>query len=508
MKSHRTLLKSEWLGEVVALVIGALLPLAFAPFHFYPLAFMVPAVLVWLWFDVSQRRAVLRGYLFGIGFFGVGVTWVAVSMVRFGGIAMPLASLLTGLFVLIWAIFPALVAYVVHRWFRASQAWLSVVWVIPGLWTLSEWVRGWLFSGFPWLSLGYSQVNGPLSGFAPIIGVYGVSWLVMCCSGLLLLVIASQSMRRRLQCAIGLVFVLGLSFALGQIPWTDPIGHSLKASLIQGNIAQDLKWLPEQRQPSIDLYTRLTQEHWDSDIIIWPETALPAFFHQAKSYLTHLAEEAKQHESEVLIGMPVLDQADAEQGRRYYNSFVLLGDEFTFYHKQHLVPFGEFVPLKSILGGFFDFFHIPMADFSSGEREAKTLPVAGLQAGISICYEDAFGEEVIEALPQANFLINVSNDAWFGDSLAPHQHLQMAQMRSLETGRPMLRGTNNGVSAVIDAHGEVIATSPQFQQHVLTASIQPMQGSTPYVIVGNAAMLVMCLLSLSLPLVIARQRAR
>lgn len=506
MKSHRSILKNEWLGEVLALFSGALLPLAFAPFHLYPLAFILPAALIWLWFDVSQRRAVLRGYLFGIGFFGVGVTWVAVSMVRFGGIAMPLASLLTGLFVLLWAIFPALVALIIHRWFRASPPSLTVLLVIPGLWTLSEWIRGWLFSGFPWLSLGYSQVSGPLYGFAPIVGVYGVSWLVLFSSGLLLLMLVSQSVKRRLQCSVGLVVLISLSFILGQIPWSQPIGHALKASLLQGNIAQDLKWLPEQRQPSIDLYTRLTQEHWDSDVIIWPETALPAYFHQAKSYLSHLADVAKQHDTDVLIGMPVLDMAEEQKERRYYNSFVLLGDEFAFYHKQHLVPFGEFVPLKSLLGGFFDFFHIPMADFSRGERESKTLPVAGLQAGISICYEDAFGEEVIEALPRANFLINVSNDAWFGDSLAPHQHLQMAQMRALETGRPMLRGTNNGVSAVIDPRGEIIAISPQFKQHVLTATIQPMQGSTPYVRTGNYPMLVLCLISLLLPVAIASRR--
>lgn len=497
MRSHRAIIKAEWLGEVVALLAGAILPLAFAPFHLYLLAFVVPAILIWLWFDVSRHRAILRAYLFGIGFFGVGVTWIAVSMVRFGGIAMPLASFLTGLFVLIWACFPALVAYVVHRWFRVGAPWQTVLLVIPSLWTLSEWTRGWIFSGFPWLSLGYSQVSGPLYGFAPVIGVFGVSWLVLCCSGLLLLMLVSQSLKRRVQCGVALAGVIGLSLLLGQIQWTQPIGHSLKASLIQGNIAQNLKWLPEQRQPSIELYTRLTQENWDSDVIIWPETALPAYFHQARSYLSHLAEEAKQHDASVLIGMPVLD---VENERRYYNSFVLLGDEFAFYHKQHLVPFGEFVPLKSLLGGFFDFFHIPMADFSSGEREDNTLPVAGLHAGISICYEDAFGEEVIKALPKANFLINVSNDAWFGDSFAPHQHLQMAQMRALETGRPMLRGTNNGVSAVIDARGEIIATSPQFKQHVLTAAIQPMQGNTPYVWLGNYFVLVLCLCSLILPL--------
>ena len=473
----------------MALIAGALLPFAFAPFDFVPLAFIAPALLMWLWFGASQARSVWRGYLFGIGYFGVGVSWVAVSMVRFGGIAMPLASLLTLLFVMLWSLFPALVAYVTHRFFRTATPRQLLLFIIPSLWVLSEWIRGWLFTGFPWLSLGYAQVSGPLYGFAPLLGVYGVSWMTVCGAGLLLLVLVSKGLRLRLR-YLALFAVLGLvSLLADHIEWATPQGQPLKASLLQGNIPQDDKWLPEYRQPSIDLYTRLTSEHWDSDIIIWPETALPAFFHQAKPFLIELAHEAKRNHTDVLIGMPVLDN---DGSKAYYNSLVLIGDPFRFYYKRHLVPFGEFVPMKSLLGGFFAFFNIPMADFSVGHSEQDTLPVHGLKAGISICYEDAFGEEVIEALPQASLLINVSNDAWFGDSFAPHQHLQMAQMRALETARPMLRATNNGVSAIIDHHGKLIAVSPQFQQAVTTATFQPMSGSTPYVWYGNWLILCLC----------------
>ena len=482
MRSHQAIIKKVWQGDGLALIAGAVLPFAFAPFDIVPLAFIAPALLMWLWFGATQGRSVWRGYLFGIGYFGVGVSWVAVSMVRFGGIAMPLASLLTLLFVLLWALFPALVAYVTHRWFRTASPRLLVLFVIPSVWVLTEWIRGWLFTGFPWLSLGYTQVNGPLYGFSPLLGVYGDSWLTMFGAGVLLLVVSVAGMRQRLQYLV-LFAVLGLvSFLADHIDWATPKGPPLKASLLQGNIPQDEKWLPENRQPSIDLYTRLTVEHWDSDIIIWPETALPAFFQQAKTFLSDLAQDAQKHHSDVLIGMPVLD---ASGNKVYYNSLVLLGDPFQIYSKRHLVPFGEYVPLKSLLGGFLEFFNIPMADFSVGHAEKNTLPVHGLKAGISICYEDAFGEEVIEALPQANLLINVSNDAWFGDSFAPHQHLQMAQMRALETARPMLRATNNGVSAIIDSHGNITAVSPQFQQAVTTGTFQPMSGSTPYVWYGN-----------------------
>lgn len=494
--------KAAWQGDSLALIAGALLPLAFAPFNIIPLAFVLPALLVWLLFDGTRGRSTWRGYLFGIGYFGVGVSWVAVSMVRFGGISMPLASLLTSLFVLIWAVFPALVAWCTHRFFRRLTPVLTVLLVVPGLWVLLEWVRGWLFTGFPWLSLGYSQTEGPLFGFAAMTGVYGVSWLVLFCSGLLLLAAVSPSNKNRLY-FLALLAGVGLcSFIAGNISWTTPEGKVLKASLIQGNIGQDVKWLPEYRQSSIELYTQHTREHWDSDLIVWPETALPAYFHQAKPFLTELAAEAKQHNTDVLIGMPVLD---ADGSRRYYNSMVLVAEPFSFYHKQHLVPFGEFVPLKSLLGGFFAFFRIPMANFSQGDSAENTLPVAGLHAGISICYEDAFGEEVIAGMPKANLLVNVSNDAWFGESLAPHQHLQMAQMRSLETGRAMLRGTNNGISAIIDHRGDIIGISPQFKRHVLTADIQPMSGSTPYIVLGNSFVLIFCVLTLFLCVYIVKR---
>jgi apolipoprotein N-acyltransferase len=313
------------------------------------------------------------------------------------------------------------------------------------------------------------------------------------------LALVAPTTKRRMHYTGGILLVVVASQLLGQIEWTTARGAPKQASLIQGNIPQNQKWLPEFRQPSIDLYTGLTRQHWDSDIVIWPETALPAYFHQAKSFLNQLADEAIKNETDLFIGMPVIDE-QATQERRYYNSFVLIKQPFAFYHKQHLVPFGEFIPFKSMLGSLFSILNIPMADFSRGSRDQLTLPITGgLQAGISICYEDAFGDEMIDAMPQANLLINVSNDAWFGDSLAPHLHLQMAQMRSLEGGRPMLRATNNGVSAIFDHKGNIKSVSPQFQQTVLTGSIQPRQGSTPYVLVGNSVIVISSFLFCLIP---------
>jgi len=466
--------------DFVALFAGALLPLSFAPIHIFPLAIISLSLLFWVWLDASPKQTVIRGYLFGISYFGIGVSWIAISMYRFGGMSMPLASTLTVIFILIWATIPAAVGYFSLRFFPTATKKIRLMVILPAMWLLFEWTRGWLFTGFPWVAVGYSQVDSPLIGIAPILGVYGVSFAVSLTASSIVCAIAfPKSASKYLGFSVGLWLI---AFVLSFVEWSDPIGTELKASLIQGNVHQSVKWNPEQRQPTIDLYTKLTQENWASDVIIWPETALPAYYHQAESFLQWLGETARKNNSDILIGMPVVDQADPS---KYYNSVVTVGQDSGIFRKKHLVPFGEFLPLKSIFGNLLAFFNIPMANFSEGDADQALLRMAGHDIGVSICYEDVFGEEVIESLPNAKFLINVSNDAWFGDSLSPHQHLQMAQMRSIETARPMLRATNNGVSAIINHKGKLLDVSPQFETHVLSAEFQPMQGTTPYVLVGN-----------------------
>ncbi len=466
--------------DIVALLAGALLPLSFAPIHIFPLAVVSLSLLFWVWLKASPMQTVIRGYLFGISFFGVGVSWVAISMYRFGGMSMPLAVSLTVLFILIWAIIPAAVGYFSLRLFPGANSKIRLLIVWPAMWVLFEWARGWLFTGFPWVAVGYSQVDSPLAGLAPIFGVYGVTLAVaITASFIVYAFVDSKAVIKYL----GFPLVLWLmAFLLSFVEWSHPIGPELKASLIQGNVNQSVKWNPEQRQPTIDLYAKLTQENWASDIIIWPETALPVYYHQAEAFLRWLGKTARKNNTDILIGMPVVDTADTT---KYYNSVVTVGQDSGIYKKIHLVPFGEFLPLKSVLGDLLAFFNIPMANFSEGDTGQPLLRLAGLEIGASICYEDVFGEEVIQSLPTAKFLVNVSNDAWFGDSLSPHQHLQMAQMRSIETARPMLRATNNGVSAIINHKGKLLAVSPQFEVNVLTAKFQPMQGGAPYVFYGN-----------------------
>lgn len=480
-----------WRGDVLALFSGALLPLAFSPFDISIMALLAPAALFFLWLQASPRRALWRGLLFGLGMFGVGVTWIYISIYEFGGVSLPLSIFLMSLFVIVLAWFPALCGYFVTRCFTASTA-LKLLLIFPAAWTLFEWIRGWFLTGFPWLYLGHSQIDMPLAGFAPVSGVYGVSWATAFSAGLVVMALLdTRGMLSKLRYIAVLAIIWITAGLLNMQQWTQPVGAPLKVSLIQGNIAQDVKWTSDVLVPTLELYLRLTREHWDSDLIVWPETALPLFYHEAKPFVNGLEKEARENGADILFGLPVLN----ERTQRYYNSMMSVGSQTAFYHKSHLVPFTEYLPLKNILASVVDFLQVPMSDFSKGDKDQRPLAVAGQKAAISICYEAVFGEEVIRQLPEATLLVNVSNDAWFGGSIGPHQHLQITRMRALETGRPLLRTTNTGITAIVAPDGKLQALAKQFEVQVLTGTIQPMSGATPYVRIGNLpAVLILTLI--------------
>lgn len=476
-------LSSGWRADMAALAAGAITPLAFAPLGWWPLALLGPALLFLLWLFASQRAAARRGAMFGFGFFGVGISWVFVSIYYHGYVPLPLSLFLTLLLIAVMAIFPALLGYLIARLFprgfESRYARIKLLLVMPAAWVLIEWVRGWFMTGFPWLSLGYSQTDTLLAGWAAWIGVFGLSWIVALNAALLVALLLDRA--GRLWYALGLFSLWLLAWPMQQSYWTDPHGAPIKAALLQGNVSQDLKWSPDNRTPTIRLYTELTRQQWGADLIIWPETALPAFYDEVEGFLDDLEQEARQNGSDMLIGL----LSFGDDGVSYYNTMLSLGSRRGMYHKDHLVPFTEYLPLKWLFGGLVSFMQVPMSDFSRGGAEQKPLAVAGQHAGISICFEDAFGEEMIRKLPQATFLVNVSNDAWFDDSWAPPQHLQMARMRALETERPMLRATNTGITAIIGAKGEVLDRVPQFEVAVASATIQPRSGMTLYAMTGN-----------------------
>ncbi|MGD8907899.1 MAG: apolipoprotein N-acyltransferase [Chromatiales bacterium] len=481
---------------LLALLAGALTTLAFAPFNLWPLALLGPGLLFLLW-TRGQRPDFTTGFAYGLGLMGSGVSWLYVSIEQFGDLGWLLPLLITVGFIALMALYYGLLGWlagVVH----ASRT-VALTLLLPALWTAVEWLRGWFLSGFPWLKLGYSQVDTPLAGYAPLLGVLGISWIVVLSVGLLLQ-LAEQGAKRWLS-LMTLLLIWSGGFALTQMSWTGPSGTPLQVALVQGNIPQAQKWALEQLAPSLTLYAQQSKPHFDKDLIVWPETAVSAFqFQVDEAFLKPLEAELKRQGGHLVFGVVQMD----ESREHYYNAMVALGNpQRDSYFKRHLVPFTEYLPLKSLLWPLVDLFTIPMSDFSNGSVEPPLMQVGPHQVGMSICYEDAFGNETIQALPQAEYLINASNDAWFGRSLAPYQHLQIARMRALETGRYLLRATNTGISAIIGPRGQLLRTSPLLTLDVLTGEIQPMQGSTPYARYGNLALLV--LLAVVLILVVGQR---
>lgn len=476
------------LADGLSLAAGMLLTLAFAPYELRVLGVLAPALLFLVWWVCDPVRAAWRGYLFGVGLFGAGVFWIYHSLHLFGAAIAPLAAFITALFVAVLALYPALLGYLLARFAPRFPA-IALVACYPAAWVLFEWWRGWFLTGFPWLLLGTAHVDTALAGYVPVAGAYGASLVAAVMAGTASWMAVRGSLRTLAGGAAALVLVWAVGVGLSRIEWTEPEGEPLTVSLLQGAVEQREKWGPDAVDDALELYAGLTRQALGSDLILWPETAIPTFYHDVYEVLIETAEEVKAAGGSLVTGIFVYDFAT----RDMYNSIVHVTQEPTAYHKRHLVPFGEYLPLRGLLLWLDDYLEIPMSDLSPGVGR-PLLRVGPVTAGMSVCYEDAFGARVINALPEAGLLINVSNDAWFGDSIAPHQHLEIARMRSLETGREMLRATNTGVSAVIGHRGELIATSPQFEAHVLTEQARQRTGMTPYARTGNAPTILLALL--------------
>lgn len=478
---------------------------AFAPFYAFLL--VVPTLGLLLWMSEqsrSLRRGFKLGFAFGLGQFLAGVSWVYVSLHDFGAMPAVAASGATLLFCAFLALYPAAALAVTSA--VASPAMRRIV-VLPAAWIVTEWTRGWLLTGFPWLAIGYSQVpESPLAGWAAPTGVFGVGLVTVLTAGLAVHALAKRWRRPdwRPMLAIAAVWLAGAG--LKSIEWTTPAGAPIDVALLQGNVPQSMKWRPEQVMTTLQLYDSMVRASGSARLIVMPETAVPLFLQEVPAgFLASIGEHARERNADVLIGLPEL-----APDRGYFNSVVSIGaSPRQVYRKSHLVPFGEFIPLRPILAPIVHALAIPLTDFSRGRIDQQPIEVAGQRVAVNICYEDAFGEEIIRQLPQATLLVNVSNVAWFGDSIAPMQHLQIAQMRALETGRTMLRATNTGMTAAIDPKGRVVAVAPTFQTQILTARVQGYTGATPFVRWGNVPVIGACALMLLgvLGISVARRKA-
>ncbi|MBK1852171.1 apolipoprotein N-acyltransferase [Marinobacter sp. 1-4A] len=485
---------NRWLSAATLLVAGALQTLTFSPFHFWWLGPVSAVLILLVTIPIPANKLFLSGLLVGLGLFGSGATWVYISISEFGNTSIPVSVLLTAAFVAVLALFPALAF-----WFWGKLAKHSAVRrliLFPAIWILGDWLRGWLLTGFPWLYLGTAHTDGPLAGMAPVVGVHGLTF-VIAASGAAIIAAGWFIAQQRLISA-GIVAVAALTPwlaapALNRVDWTDISTEPTSVAAMQGNIPQQVKWDPEFLKDQIVAYLGMTEPYWNTDLILWPETAIPIPQDQAGKIIDHIAEKLGD-ESTLITGIPWYGFSERASGFTFHNSITAIGNGEGIYHKQKLVPFGEYVPLEGILRGLIGFFDLPMSSFTRGPENQSPLVANGTKVMPFICYEVAYPDFLARNAVNSDLLLTISNDGWFGDSVGPLQHLQIARMRALETGRYMIRGTNNGVTAIIDNKGQITARIPQFERAVLTGEVFKASGSTPYMMTASWPVLTLALI--------------
>jgi apolipoprotein N-acyltransferase len=486
------------LGYLLSVLAGAALPLAFAPFRQFWVAPLVYAALLHLWDGAVPRRAFGLGFAFGCGAFLAGTYWTFIAVRDFGEAPLALALFLTVGLVAVLAVFVGAAGFVAARWFRARGA---VAWLVtfPAVWVIAEWLRGWAFSGFGWLSAGYSQTDSWLMGYAPLAGVHGMGLAVLLSAGALLTLVRGDKQTRAVALVVLLV-VWGGGAVVRDHAFTSPTGSELRVALVQGAVKQDLKWRPEELLSTMQLYGELTQQSVGADLVIWPEAAIPTLYEYVPQYLESLRRATAARGSTVLLGI-LRRNPSAPDGETFQNIVVALTATPQVYVKRHLVPFGEYFPVPRFVRDWMRLMNLPYTDAVPGAPDQPALEVDGQRIAATICYEDVFGAEQLHYLPSATLLVNVSNDAWFGDSIAPHQHLQIARVRAAEAGRYMLRATNTGMTAVVDPRGRLVRVLPQFEPGVILERVQGFAGATPYARVGNTPVLLLAIVALLVQLV-------
>ena len=489
-RSLRALLSSTVFRRAIAASAGALVACSFAPLDWWPLAVLCPAVLMWLWQGVTPREGAWLGFWFNAGTFAAGTYWLYISIRVFGEAPLWVAFMLMLALVAIMGLYHAALGYSVTRWLPASGA---VRWFlgVPAAWLLIEWWRGWFLSGFSWLSLGYSQTDTWLASYAPVAGVYGISAMLLLSAGGLTGALCGTA---RVRIVGAVLFVLPWAGAAGlrTVDWTHPTGPAVSVAVVQGSISQEQKWLDSNQDTILKLYQQATQKVLGTQLIVWPESAVPDLANNQIPYISELYRETRARRSALVFG--ILRESD--EGNHYFNSILALDSKISWYDKDHLVPFAEFFPVPGFIRSWLRMMSLPYSDFTRGGGNQPPLPAAGLKLGATICYEDAYGSAMLGVLREADALVNVTNDAWFGHSTARYQHFQIARMRALEAGRYMIRAGNNGVTGVIGPHGEVIARAPEFETYTLMSSVTPRSGLTPYARVGN--WLIICVATVAL----------
>ncbi|WP_375177596.1 apolipoprotein N-acyltransferase [Marinobacter mobilis] len=476
---------NRWLSTALLLLAGATQTLTFAPFHWWWLGPVSVALILLCTVTLPAERLFRAGWLVGLGLFGSGASWVYISISQFGNTSIPASILMTAFFVAGLALFHGIAFWAWGKLAQVSKTRRLLL--FPAIWILGDWVRGWLLTGFPWLYLGTAQVDGPLAGWAPVLGVHGATlWVVAL--GLSLYAAAWLLQQKRPKVALATLAAGFLPWlagpALNANSWTQVSATPISVATMQGNVPQLIKWDPDHLKQQIVTYLGLTEDDWQQDLILWPETAIPLTQDQAGPIFDHI-ESRLGPDSTLITGIPWYGFSDRLEDFTFHNSIMALGNGEGMYHKQKLVPFGEYVPLQQWLRGLIGFFDLPMSDFSRGPQHQSPLVAGAIRIMPYICYEVAYPDFVAMNARAADLLVTISNDGWFGDSIGPLQHLQIARMRALETGRYMIRGTNNGLTAIIDEKGQIATSVPQFTATTLRGEARAATGSTPYMATGS-----------------------
>ena len=492
---------------LLTFIAGLSLTLAYAPFSLWFVSFIALTTVFYVYQSQPQLTAWKLGMAFGIGWFGAGISWVHVSIANFGGLPLVGSIGLMALLIGYLSVYPALAFHFAKK---HLSGWLTPL-GFAAIWFLTEWIRSWFLTGFPWLSLGYSQNNGPFNSLYPIIGETGVTFLLVLVSFSTARLLLSAQYKTGtplvwLKTAGPMVFMLLAALFFQQVRFSKATDTSVSMAMVQGNIKQELRWVPEQDKPTMDKYLALTDSLWNKQIVLWPEAAIPKLEPLAQDYLKQLDKTAYDTDTGLITGIVNYNFETNDA----YNNLIVLGKVqdaqdgpmYRYFHhnrfsKHHLLPIGEFIPMEDWLRGLAPIFDLPMSSFTRGDYEQQNLLVNGYRFLPAICFEIAFSRQMAANLRQhSDFLVTVSNDAWFGDSHGPAQHLEIAQVRAAEFGLPLLRATNNGITAFVDHEGHIISSAPQFQEATLSANIQLTSGITPYRYWGDVPLWLLSLISL------------
>lgn len=490
--AQRLIQLPEWIACCLTFIAGALAPLSLAPFHFWPLGIVSTFLLAALLYQQPKTQSLRRSFCFGLGLFGVGVSWVYVSIHFFGGASIIFAGLLTLLFVSFLALVFSLPFILLGTWLHRTP--YTFILAFSCIWMLGEWLRSWLLTGFPWLYLGYAHQGTWLAGWAPISGVLGISFIVAFSGAIAVYFLFNSASKRSLfitAACLSFFWFGGASFRA--VNWTIVSEQPIQVAQVQPNIAQDMKWQTNFVDPTLDLLKNMSLELWQHDWIIWPEAAVPLTYQDALPFLTELNQHADNTNTGLITGIIYDDVRE----QRYYNSIAGFGDALGIYHKRRLVPFGEYVPLEDWLRGLIQLFDLPTSIISIGPQQQSGIRVNQIDIAPAICYELAYPDLIATTAKNSQVLLSISNLGWFGKSIGPPQFLQMGQMRALETGRYLIYNTNNGSSALINQKGEITQQTQAFIAQTLSGTIYPATGTTPFMRWGSSLLATISVLTLA-----------